>query len=125
MGVTEGSAPDPYVVAEIDPLRIGFNAIDGRIEVDPRLVSTQKTAVIISAGESTIANYDAPNALFTPGNATVHNLDIYSGGIYQATDPLLSNQNGKGCLMGRLGDKLINVGTFARVILVPLAVGGT
>lgn len=123
------SATDPYILTEAAAGR-GFQDVGGRTQVNPTLVGGQKTAVIIAVGESTIANYDATNNLtcgtvdYTATNSTAQELDIYNGGIYQAKDPLLGNQSCGGSLLGRLADDLINASVFARVIVVPIAVGG-
>ncbi len=51
--------------------------------------------------------------------------NYYNGKLYAAKDSMLGS-TGKGeSLRTRLGDKLIDIGFYKKVILIPIAVGGT
>lgn len=100
----------------------GFSDATGRTEVSPLLVSGEKTAVILTIGQSTSANIC--NSAYTPSSAKVHNLNIHNGAMYRAVDPLLGPDGLNGNWAGELGDKLITATTYSRVILVPIAISG-
>lgn len=88
------------------------------------------TAVIVFIGQSLSVN--SIPAPYVPVNQSIEQLNIYDGKLYKAKDPLLGiNVSGgtvtdkRGTWMLRMADKLIDDGHFARVILVPMAVGNT
>lgn len=123
---TGGNAPeDPYHLREVTDIigAWGFSFPQERIRENAAIVAGQATAVIVVSGQSVSANYAAN--LYTPTHTSVHNFNIYDGGVYQAKDPLLGCTGTSGNWLGYLGDKLIVAGTFERVILVPISVGGT
>lgn len=125
------SAPDPFVVREIDAYPKGGNRDTSSKAVrDPRLVAGEATGVFIIAGQSNACNM--VDALYTPTHATkVDNVNIYDGGTYAAVDPLLGCHNIAsvasvyGSIWGRMGDKLIAATAYDRVILVPIGIGAT
>jgi hypothetical protein len=50
---------------------------------------------------------------------------VLDGGLYAAVDPLLGCNEAKGNTFGRIADKWITAGKYARVILIPIAIGST
>ena len=135
-------------VARIWPVRYSLRLIDGLprpfvnepesppLRLDPagRLVSyagkiearcpeqTQRTAVLLIAGQSNAANNGAqrhttryPDRVF----------NFMAGRCYVAASPLLGSTGFAGEYWTLLGDKLIASGAFDRVILAPVAVGAS
>lgn len=85
-----------------------------------------KNLVLIVAGQSNVTNI-APSA-YSPVNASsIDVMNITDGAIYPAVDPLIgcSFSWGGGNPALRLADNLITAGLFDRVILEPVAVGGS
>lgn len=109
----------------------GGNTIStGKSIRDPRLASGQNTGVFIVAGQSNGANYTV-GAAYTQTNPTkIDVLSIYDGGTYAATEPLLGcetygSDQTRGNVFTQVADQLISAGIFQRVILIPIAIGGT
>lgn len=82
----------------------------------------KRTAVIVVVGQSNAANHGAGRYA---ARYRVDNFNIYDGRCYRATDPLLGASGDGGNFATRLGDRLIYAGLFDRVILAPIAMGGT
>jgi hypothetical protein len=82
----------------------------------------RRTAVVVIVGQSNAANHGTGRYV---AKHRVDNFNIYDGKCYHAADPLLGVSGDGGNFAGRLGDKLIEVGLFDRVILAPIAMGGT
>jgi hypothetical protein len=82
----------------------------------------ERTAVIVILGQSNAANHGAGR--YAAKNR-VDNFNLYDGKCYHAEDPLLGSSGDGGNFATRLGDKLIEEGLFDRVILAPIAMGGT
>lgn len=122
------SAPDPYLVAARFASYRACTGIPGRTIADPRLADGETTAVLVAAGGSMICNsVDTP---YTPTHATkVDNLDLHDGGTWRAIDPLLGcgldASGNTGNILGRVADKLIDLGVCERVILIPAGLGDT
>lgn len=122
---------------DFDPSRLSAN---GRTQVSPVFPAGSRVRVIIAAGQSNICSSetgstgDATNQ-YTPTNVgQVLNLNVYDGGIYHATPPLLGCSAGIAALstsgvggnwLMRLGDKLIDAGACDYVVLVPIGASGT
>lgn len=99
-----------------------------------------KNLVLIVAGQSNGAA-EAPTAYTVSNSTVVDNFNIYDGGMYVYTDPPLGSTwaylafggSGNTCgtlqscgsIGGRIADKFITNAIFDRVIVVPLAVGGS
>ena len=116
--------PPGVVIPGADPVL----DLTGKVEVSCSI--TNKTGVIVVVGQSLSVN-QVPTP-YTPVNASVDQLNIYDGKCYKAVDPLLGiNVSGgkvsdhRGTWMSRLADNLVSNGKFDRVIIVPMAVGGT
>lgn len=120
------SAIDPYLLIPVDTVQ-GIKAAPAMR--DPRLKAGERTGVFGIPGQSNATNIT--DAAYVPVNgAKIDNLDINDGGLYVAADPLLGCTTnlavaGRGNIFTRVADKLISAGVFDRVILIPVAVGGT
>jgi hypothetical protein len=114
----------------------GYQATGGKTARSLDINTGIKNLVLIVAGQSNYQNV-APSA-YTPTNASaIDNFNVYDGGMYAAADPLLGaswmyttlGQGGANPSPGNIGtrvaDLLITNGKFDRVILVPVAIGGT
>jgi hypothetical protein len=85
-------------------------------------VTSENTAVIVTLGQSNAANYGT--VAYTP-KYDVMNFDIYDGNCYRARDPLLGASGTGGNFATPLADILIQQGLFERVIVAPIAMGGS
>jgi hypothetical protein len=81
-----------------------------------------RTAVIVIVGQSNAANHGTGRLV---ARHCVDNFSLYDGKCYHAADPLLGASGDGGNFATRFGDKLIEGGLFDRVILAPIAMGGT
>lgn len=120
------SRSDPFTLPDIATLPGNYNVVSKSI-VNPRLIASENTAVFVVAGQSNAANSgDTP---YTPTNAKVHNLNVSNGALYAAADPLVGCSNAVSGVYGnmftRMADKLVTAGKYQRVILIPIALGGT
>jgi len=97
--------------------------------IDP----TKKTLVLITTGQSIWVNV-VPSTTNHPTNAAaVDNFNIYDGNLYEVNGSLLgctaSSQtkapNGWGNIACGVADKLVTAGKFDRVIIAPIAIGGS
>ena len=118
--------PKPFVSApESRPFALDsagrLMAYAGKIETAcPK--QTPRTAVLLIAGQSNAANSGAQR------HSTRHPdrvLNFVSGRCYVAASPLLGLTGFAGEYWTLLADQLIDVGAFDRVILAPVAVGGS
>jgi hypothetical protein len=82
----------------------------------------KETAVIVTLGQSNAANYALMR--YTPKH-DVRNFDLYDGRCYKAEDPLLGASGTLGNFAAPLADMLIERGLYARVIIAPIAMGGS
>lgn len=85
-----------------------------------------RNLVMIVAGQSN--GTDITPSVYAPvSTSKIDQLNIYDGGIYNAVDPLLgtSLNSGGGNPFLRLADSFVTSSLFDRVVLVPIAVGGT
>lgn len=102
--------------------RRGFKDTTGRAEVPCALFTQPDTAVLLTFGQSNAANEG--EQAYQPGDG-VYNCNFFDGKCYAALDPLLGATGSGGSPWSRLGDKLIAAGVFKRVLIVPIAVGGS
>ena len=77
--------------------------------------------IALAFGQSNAGNYG--KTAYTPHNAFVFN--FHNGKLYTAKDPLIGTTGKGGSVWTRLGDKLIDSGLYHKVILIPIAVGGS
>lgn len=81
------------------------------------------TLVQLVIGDSISAN--TGESAYTVLNPTVNQaLNIYSGLNYTYQDPVIGASTGPGSYPGRIADKVIAAGKFARVITIDVALGG-
>ena len=80
------------------------------------------TAVLITLGQSNAANYALRR--YTP-KQEVLNFDLYDGRCYKAQDPLLGASGTLGNFASPLADMLIERGIYRKVIIAPIAMGGS
>jgi hypothetical protein len=68
-------------------------------------------------------------ATYSTVNAQAHQLSIYDGGIYSGADPVLgcsyASATGPSSMVMRIADRIITGGKKTRVVMVPIAMGGT
>lgn len=106
----------------------GYSDTTGRVNIAPP-VADPRTAVIVIFGQSYAGNMpdtdpDAIASRYAPhGNVT--QLDPFNGQFYNATDPLLGTSGDGGSMWSRMADGLISSGAYDKVVLVPIAVGGS
>jgi hypothetical protein len=124
------SSLDPYTFGEASTNPQGGNRnTDSKSIRTPRLNAGESTGVFIIVGQSNCCN-SVPSA-YSPANASkIDNILIYNGGTYAGADPMLGCENiSPGVLLGnwvtRFADKEITGGKYARVILMPIGIGGT
>lgn len=126
-----GSAADPYLFNErVAGLagNCGFFDIRTRTLQASAIADRANTKIIIVDGQSEHATAGGV-ATYTTVNAAAHNLNIYDGGIYSGADPVLgasdATATGPSSPIMRIADRIITRGKATRVIMVPIAVGGT
>jgi hypothetical protein len=100
----------------------GFKNTTGRSEVDCGQFVRAGSAILLTLGQSNAANESEPG--FQPG-AGVYNFNFFDGKCYVARDPLLGATGAEGSVWSRLGDELVRSGRFERVLIAPIAVGGS
>jgi hypothetical protein len=109
----------------LDPGHQTFRDVADREVVDHKLFTTHPgLAVILALGASNIANEADPNGLIVPRQG-VYNFNFLDGCCYVAKDPLLGATQQRSNLLTRVGDILVRRGHCERVLLVPIAYGGT
>jgi len=109
----------------IDPTHLSFRTVSGRAVVNPTLFSASPaTAVILAIGQSNIANECDPFALRKP-EGEVFNFNFFDGRCYEACDPLLGASVDRSNVLTRVGELLVTRGNYRRILLVPIAHGGT
>jgi hypothetical protein len=140
----EISAPDPFVMFDTQrigyqqgtaPFRPGWADTNGKNLRSLTINPAVKTLVLISAGQSNRQNISP--TLYIPTNSTViDNFNVYDGAAYDVNGPMVGTNYvpdlasggvnfGPGHVMARVADKFVSNGIFARVIVVPIAIGGS
>lgn len=127
------AAPDLNALTEYFPagatdnLNAGLSFMTGKVQRDGTVLGSQRTAVLPIFGQSNNCNVNPSN--FTPVNpSVVDNFNIYNGGTYAGTTPLLgcsTSTLGPGNPFIRLADSLITGSVFDRVIVAPAGIGAT
>lgn len=108
-----------------DPLHLSFRTTSGRRTVSEAMFSASPTtAVILGVGQSNIANECDASGLYRP-KGEVYNFNFFDGKCYEASDPLLGASINRSNVLTRLGDLLLERGQYRRVLLAPIAHGGT
>lgn len=124
--------PDPYQVYEYPPQGtpngVGYYNLQSKVQVSSPVISLATTKTIIVGGQSNMATACGIGT-YTTVNAASHNLNIYDGGIYEGSDPVFGASyaptTGPSSVNMRIADRLITQGKATRVIMVPIAIGGT
>jgi hypothetical protein len=100
----------------------GFKDTTGRQRVDCNQFAEPGSAILVTFGQSNAANEAALD--FQPGEG-VYNFSFFDSKCYLARDPLLGTTGDGGSVWSRLGDKLVRAGVYKRVLIAPMAVGGS
>lgn len=100
----------------------GFKETTGRREVACSQITDPRTAIFLTLGQSNAANES--ELAFQPGEG-VYNFNFFDSKCYVAQDPLLGATGTAGSVWSRLGDKLVRNGAYDRVLIAPIAVGGS
>lgn len=88
-------------------------------------IEGERTAVIIVMGQS-LANNNVSGSAYVPQSTKNQQLNIYDGKCYLSKSLALGVAGGQASWVHvRLADILISRGLYDRVILVPMAIGGT
>jgi len=130
------SVPDPFIMGEETRDDTSFNNA-GNKDINAKTVRTLaintgiRNLVLITAGQSNYMSV-ALTAFTLVNPAAIDNFNPYNGQMYAAADPLLgtglaipSASFGPGNVAMRVADTLVTNGKFDRVIIVPIAIGGT
>lgn len=122
MSYAPGVPIDAFRVAQ-SPISPGYNVTYGRGTANPR--GNEDAGVFIVAGQSNGANH-AIGGLYIPTNSSeIGNLNFLDGGMYQGQDPALGASGTGGSWLFRFADSLISEEVYDRVVIVPIAVGGS
>jgi hypothetical protein len=100
----------------------GFKDTRGRQQVDCKQFAEPGSAILVTLGQSNAANESELE--FQPGEG-VYNFSFFDGKCYVAHDPLLGATGSAGSVWSRVGDKLVRAGVYKRVLIAPMAVGGS
>lgn len=120
-GVLFSQNVNPFSINEY--IDTGYSNTSGRTLFADNIGDGAKTLVCLAAGQSNCANHVDTN--YTVSSGQVLNLNLYDGSLYLFADSCIGAGGTQGNWLGRLGDKLITAGTFARVIFIPISVGAT
>jgi hypothetical protein len=113
------------VSRRLDPGLMTFRDATGRTLISTDQFRTNsKLAVLLGVGASNIANEGDPDGRYVPASG-VFNFNFFDGRIYQARDPLLGATLDRSNVFTRVGARLVAAGLYERVLLVPIAHGGT
>jgi len=113
------------ILRPLDPDGGSFRDTSGRVLAECALFApTPRLAVILTFGQSNIANECDPDGCYTPGPG-IYNFNLFDSQCYVAKDPLLGATGDRSNFATRLGDLLVRREVYDRVLLVPIAYGGT
>ena len=109
----------------LDPELGSFCDVSGRTQVSPALFRPDaRIAVMLVAGQSNVSNECDPQTFLTP-HPELYNFNLFNSKIYAAREPLLGPTGQRSNLLTSIGDLLLRRKVFDRVLLVPIAHGGT
>jgi hypothetical protein len=109
----------------IDPRNLSYRNTLDRVRADcSDVAADNEAATILVFGQSLAANFGPANALHLPSGG-VDNFNFFYGRCYRARDPLLGAEGDRSNFVTRLADLLVKRGVFKRVMLVPIAYGGS
>ncbi len=115
-------APEYEPCQGLAALDCGFRDTEGREEVSCAGYADERSAVLMTFGQSNSAN--AGQDKYIPVGA-VANFNIHDNKCYKAEDPLLGPDGQGGSVWGVLADKLIVAGHYDNVLIVPFGIGGS
>lgn len=129
--VAGSSAPDPFALSvgngELAEAIPGFTSTNGKVQKSSVISAPTTTAVILTIGQSLIATSSL--GTYTTVNGASDNFNIYDGGIYGCSNIILgaawapaTGSNSPNCV---IADSLITAGTYTRVIMASIGIGGT
>lgn len=131
-----GSVPNPYELplhkdGSGTPMP-GYNGTTGLTRRSSAIDPTKKTLVLVTVGQSNLQNI-APTNFIPTNEAKIDNFNIHDTALYAigpagllgCSSTSLGAPYGNGNVAGRIADTLITNAKFDRVILVPIAIGGT
>jgi hypothetical protein len=91
-------------------------------KIDCQIFNSPKSAVLLIAGQSNAANYVEKRGLNKFGDKI---FNYFNGECASAKDPLMGADGDLGSTWIRLANRLIESNKFDRILLVPVALGGT
>lgn len=122
------SPPDPYLFNEYSSGTAGYSLSQGRTQVSSIVSDRANTKIIIMDGQSEMSTSNGTST-YTVVNSQSHNLNIYDGGIYAGSEPVLGSSYfptiGVSSMAMRIADRIITRSIATRVIIIPIAVGNT
>jgi hypothetical protein len=110
--------------SQLDPSGLSYNLVQDRRVIECRGAAAGRAAIIVTLGQSLLTNSGDRRAIYTPGS-DVYNFNLLDRKCYVAKDPLLGTTSPGSNQATRLADLLVRRQLYDRVILVPLAYGGT
>jgi hypothetical protein len=119
------SPASPYNINEY--VAAALSDTTGKTSASMSITPSESTLVLLGFGQSLQTNH-TPTGYTPTTNATkVLQLNIYDGAGYRAVDPLLGTNytSDEGNYLTLLADRMVTAATYAKVILVPAAIGGT
>ena len=143
-GFSGVSQSDPFTIIEQNIYQSpilwqsnhGYTDTGGKTVRNAAINTGVKNLVLIIDGQS-LMGAGTPTAYTVTNSGAIDNFNFYDGSNYVYSDPPLGSTwaylalggslptPSPGSLGGRIADKFITNGVFARVIVVPIAVGGT
>lgn len=123
MTIVYGGPTDPFTFPETT--MTSYASTSAKTRSDPRNLVGDEMASFIVAGQSNGANHST-GSLYTPSHASkIDNLNPLDGGTYSGSDPALGASGNMASWLFRFADLVIDAGLYSRVVMVPVAVGGT
>lgn len=124
---TPGSIGDALLVVPPPPYSAMVTATDDRVRMEP-FVQGPETLVLVTIGQSLMANYVGGERL--QGGPEILQINLYDGGLYVAKDPLLGVDTflpdpAQSNFAIRLARQVIMSNRYRRIVILPIAVGGT
>lgn len=108
-----------------------YTSAVGRTIRNPTINTGIRNLVVLVAGQS-LRSSQLPTDFALTNAGAVDNFNVYDGGMYAYKHPCLgttyvgdANGGGPGYLWGKVADLFITNGIFDRVIIVPIAIGGS
>lgn len=123
--------PDPFrfneFIAIPAPIGAGYNTTTGKTLQSSTSFTPASTKCIITGGQSNMTT-SCGTVIYTTVSANAHQLNIYDGGIYLGSDPVLGcnfNTAAPSSINMRLADSVISRGKATSCVVIPVGIGGT